>query len=136
LKITKDGLTVPISFDQPLISGHNLYCQISYLEFLRGLFQKGHHQDELALSVDCIQPSLMSFYNLAGYGKAHSCAATGFTLDAEKWLKDFFEVFFADGFTDVHEDYFVEFYSILNPDQQKKPIDHIGKEHRCFNWHS
>jgi Spy/CpxP family protein refolding chaperone len=33
-------------------------------------------------------------------------------------------------------DYFVEFYNILNPDQQKKLIDHIGKERRCFNWHS
>ena len=33
-------------------------------------------------------------------------------------------------------DYFVEFYNILNPEQQKKLIDHIGKERRCFNWHS
>jgi Spy/CpxP family protein refolding chaperone len=33
-------------------------------------------------------------------------------------------------------DYFVEFYNILNSDQQKKLIDHIGKERRCFNWHS
>jgi Spy/CpxP family protein refolding chaperone len=33
-------------------------------------------------------------------------------------------------------DYFVEFYNILNPDQQKKLIDHLGKERRCFNWHS
>jgi Spy/CpxP family protein refolding chaperone len=33
-------------------------------------------------------------------------------------------------------DYFVEFYNILNPAQQKKLIDHIGKERRCFNWHS
>ena len=33
-------------------------------------------------------------------------------------------------------DYFVEFYNILNPEQQKKLIENIGKEHRCFNWHS
>lgn len=33
-------------------------------------------------------------------------------------------------------DYFVEFYNILNPEQQKKLVDHLGKERRCFNWHS
>jgi Spy/CpxP family protein refolding chaperone len=33
-------------------------------------------------------------------------------------------------------DYFVEFYNILNPEQQKKLIDHMGKERRCFNWRS
>jgi Spy/CpxP family protein refolding chaperone len=33
-------------------------------------------------------------------------------------------------------DYFVEFYNILDQNQQKKLIDHIGKERRCFNWHS
>jgi len=33
-------------------------------------------------------------------------------------------------------DYFMEFYNILDQNQQKKLIDHIGKERRCFNWHS
>jgi Spy/CpxP family protein refolding chaperone len=33
-------------------------------------------------------------------------------------------------------DYVVEFYNILNPEQQKKLINNIGKEHRCFNWRS
>jgi Spy/CpxP family protein refolding chaperone len=33
-------------------------------------------------------------------------------------------------------DYFVEFYNILDQNQQKKLIDHIGKERKCFNWHS
>ena len=33
-------------------------------------------------------------------------------------------------------DYFMEFYNILDQNQQKKLIDHIGKERRRFNWHS
>jgi len=33
-------------------------------------------------------------------------------------------------------DYFVEFYTILDKDQQKKLLDHMGKERKCPFWRS